>query len=151
MKLMLKIPVLALILVLLSCSNDKKKIEKQFWDRYESIISVTPDELCKSFTNKCKNADHSSPFSKYTQGMIDSQCASIYVSSSKDLTKLVEDILLSEEQTKHKDFTVDEMLTFLETGNYKVSNTLDPIVHDSFQLIAEYYGKANALSFSSTN
>ncbi|MEN9304057.1 MAG: hypothetical protein RL264_2486 [Bacteroidota bacterium] len=128
---------LFLVFLFVACNSKNDKTE-HFEKRYKELISVSPEDLCMSFLEKCDTKDEKSPFSSYTPEMINSQLATFYRIESEDHLKLVTDILYYKKVITSKEKSIEDLIDFVGKIKSGKKDKLDKIVIKSFELAVNY-------------
>ena len=129
-----------IILIFSSCSNYTDDAKYNFFqDKYKSITEPSPAQLSSLFLENIEDADESSPFSKYTPEMINSQCAAMYKIPAEQLAELIIDILKYKEiLSNDNDYSLEQLKSFVERIRNGKQDKIDKIVIKSFDLILVY-------------
>jgi hypothetical protein len=132
--------ILSIILFFSSCGNDSNDVKYIFYqDKYKSITEPSPASLSSLFLEKIEEADESSPFSKYSPKMINSQCSSIYRLKADELAELIIEILKYKKiLSNDNDYSLKQLKSFVDRIRTGKQDKIDKIVIKSFDLMSAY-------------
>lgn len=113
----------------------RRKKLKYFKEKFQELEESKPSDLALMFLEHCE--DKSSPFSKYSPAMINSQIAYFYEAGAEHHAKLIVEIL-KYKKIEVQETSVFKMETFVKTLTLNKKDPFDYLILRSYELMVSY-------------